>query len=59
MANRSIDRIRNKKAKDDPVTYWPYGDSSAENAAIIVEITGDYPDDAHSEVQAECEIYSE
>ena len=49
MANRSIDRIRNKKSKDDPVGYWPFSNTSIENIDVIYVTTGDYADDAFSE----------
>lgn len=49
MANRSIDRIRNKKSKDDPVGYWPFSNTSIENIDVVYVTTGDYADDAFGE----------
>jgi hypothetical protein len=49
MANRSVDRIRNRGNKDDPVIFWSYSTESQEQPEVTYELTGDYPNDWHEE----------
>lgn len=58
MANRSIDRIRNKKSKDDPVIFWMCGDYPIENNEVVYAVTGDYQEDPFLEI-TDCDIASE
>ena len=58
MANRSIDRIRNKKTKDELVIVWPFGDDSSESNKIVYVVTEDYPEDEFLEI-ADCNIARE
>lgn len=49
MANRSCDRIRNYESKHDPAGFFPFSDESRKQPEVIVELTGDYPDDYFDE----------
>jgi hypothetical protein len=36
---------------EDPVILWPFSEASYENTSETIDITGDYPEDYHSEIE--------